>query len=240
MICSESGCALCAAAESGDTAALQSRITHDANLEERNGDGWTPLMVAAFAGRMDTVQVLLGFGADKEAATATSRGLTVGSRRPRWWSPLRVAIWRRHVDIVRLLLAAGANNEAKCEDGWTLLMFAVESGHADCVRLLLAAGADNEAILRARMREVPSVVWDGQGDNPYFGYLALADVIIVTCDSVSMISEACSTGKPVYLVALEGDSARFRKFHEALLQAGVIRRFEKRPADALESRLWLW
>jgi mitochondrial fission protein ELM1 len=95
-------------------------------------------------------------------------------------------------------------------------------------------GADNEAILRARMREVPSVVWDGQGENPYFGFLGLADAIIVTCDSVSMISEACSTGKPVYLVALEGESARFRKFHEALLRAGMVRRFEDRTDDGLD------
>jgi hypothetical protein len=96
-------------------------------------------------------------------------------------------------------------------------------------------GADNEAILRARMREVPSVVWDGQGENPYFAYLGLADGIIVTCDSISMISEACSTGKPVYMVALEGDSTRFHKFHQAMTQAGMIRPFENRPGDAFES-----
>lgn len=36
-------------------------------------------------------------------------------------------------------------------------------------------------------------------DNPYFGILALADNIIVTADSVSMMAEACATGKPVYL-----------------------------------------
>jgi mitochondrial fission protein ELM1 len=36
-------------------------------------------------------------------------------------------------------------------------------------------------------------------DNPYFGYLALADAIIVTADSISMLTEACATGKPVYM-----------------------------------------
>ncbi len=35
--------------------------------------------------------------------------------------------------------------------------------------------------------------------NPYFGYLALADAIIVTADSISMLTEACATGKPVYM-----------------------------------------
>ena len=36
-------------------------------------------------------------------------------------------------------------------------------------------------------------------NNPYFGYLALADAIIVTADSISMLTEACATGKPVYM-----------------------------------------
>ncbi|MEI8395006.1 MAG: mitochondrial fission ELM1 family protein [Rhodospirillaceae bacterium] len=89
-------------------------------------------------------------------------------------------------------------------------------------------GADNEAILRARMREVPSVVWDGQGENPYFAFLGLADAIVVTCDSVSMVSEACGTGKPVFIVPLEGGSAKFRGFHDGLIRDGIARRFEGR------------
>jgi hypothetical protein len=36
-------------------------------------------------------------------------------------------------------------------------------------------------------------------DNPYFGYLALADAFIVTLDSASLLAEACATGKPVFL-----------------------------------------
>ena len=41
--------------------------------------------------------------------------------------------------------------------------------------------------------------WGTAGDNPYLGYLALADQFIVTGDSVSMVAEACATAKPVYL-----------------------------------------
>ncbi len=36
-------------------------------------------------------------------------------------------------------------------------------------------------------------------DNPYFGFLALADRLIVTADSIAMLSEAVATGKPVCL-----------------------------------------
>ena len=41
-------------------------------------------------------------------------------------------------------------------------------------------------------------------DNPYFGYLALADQIVVTSDSIAMLSEACATQKPVFIFDLGG------------------------------------
>jgi mitochondrial fission protein ELM1 len=39
-------------------------------------------------------------------------------------------------------------------------------------------------------------------DNPYLGYLALADSFVVTSDSASMLTEACATRKPVYMFDL--------------------------------------
>ena len=82
--------------------------------------------------------------------------------------------------------------------------------------------------LRAALNGLPAWVWDGTGENPYLGYLALADVIVVTADSVNMVSEAASTGKPVYIVELEGGSRKFREFHGALREAGITRPFEGR------------
>jgi len=46
--------------------------------------------------------------------------------------------------------------------------------------------------------------WGDEGDNPYFGILACSDLLIVTGDSVSMCSECCGTGKPVYIYAPQG------------------------------------
>ncbi len=89
-------------------------------------------------------------------------------------------------------------------------------------------GAAAEAALRRRLEGAPATIWDGRGENPYFGYLGLADAVIATCDSVSMVSEACATGKPVHIVELEGGSAKFRKFHEALRREGVTRPFAGR------------
>ena len=44
---------------------------------------------------------------------------------------------------------------------------------------------------------------DSAADNPYFGYLASADAFIVTSESMSMLTEACSTRKPVYMFDLD-------------------------------------
>lgn len=86
-------------------------------------------------------------------------------------------------------------------------------------------GADSRAALEARLRGSDAEFWQGEGENPYLGMLALADFIVVTEDSVSMVSEACATGKPVYVAALEGGSRRFAAFHERLAAAGVTRPF---------------
>lgn len=86
-------------------------------------------------------------------------------------------------------------------------------------------GADNKAILNAWLKETPAYIWNGEGDNPYEGFLALADHIVVTADSVSMLSDAASTGKPVYRVDLIGGSKRFDAFRDKLQNAGITRRF---------------
>ncbi len=86
-------------------------------------------------------------------------------------------------------------------------------------------GTENVAALRAGLKDTASVIWDGKGKNPYFGYLALADQIIVTCDSVSMVSEACATGKPVYVFDLPGGGEKFRRFHDTLRGSGITRPF---------------
>ncbi len=70
-----------------------------------------------------------------------------------------------------------------------------------------------------------AVFWDGNGANPYLGYLAHADAILVTSDSVNMVSEAAATGKPVHVIDLPGGSDKFRRFHTAMAKAEITRPF---------------
>ncbi len=84
----------------------------------------------------------------------------------------------------------------------------------------------NRAILEQHLDTDQNFFWDGEGDNPYFGLLGYADYILVTADSASMLSESCSTGKPVYMIPMDGGARRISLLHQNLIQYGCLRTFE--------------
>lgn len=65
--------------------------------------------------------------------------------------------------------------------------------------------------------------------NPYQAILGLADYLMVTEDSVSMLSEATTSGKPIYRLALPSTSRRHQDFIRSIEAAGYIR-----PLPSLE------
>lgn len=69
--------------------------------------------------------------------------------------------------------------------------------------------------------------WDMTGDNPYRGLLGLADRLVVTSDSVSMISEALATQHPVEI--FDFGTAHYGRFLERMIAHGWTRRFEGAP-----------
>ena len=91
-----------------------------------------------------------------------------------------------------------------------------------------APDADNLAVLREALAGLSCEIWDGTGENPYFGYLGLADAIVATADSVNMVTEACATGKPVLVFHPPGGSAKFRRFHRSFEGDGFTRPFAGR------------
>ncbi|KAL9428149.1 hypothetical protein AB3S75_030190 [Citrus x aurantiifolia] len=68
-------------------------------------------------------------------------------------------------------------------------------------------------------------IWNGEDPNPHMGHLAWADAFLITADSVSMLSEACSTGKPVYVIGAERCTWKFAYFQKSLQERGVVRPF---------------
>lgn len=84
-------------------------------------------------------------------------------------------------------------------------------------RLQEAFGADPRAF-----------VWNLEGDNPYSGILALSDRLVVTSDSVSMVSEALAAPGPVEIFDL--GFARHVAFVQDLVDRRLARRFEGDPS----------
>lgn len=65
--------------------------------------------------------------------------------------------------------------------------------------------------------------WGQGGPNPYTAFLGSADAVVVTGDSISMASEACFTGKPVYIEDSGGVGAKHARFHSVLYRNGLAR-----------------
>jgi len=130
------------------------------------------------------------------------------------------------------VLFGGSNGQYKMTEAVTaklagdLTALCRDHGAGLAVTASRRTGEANENRLRDALDGPACWFWDGASDNPYFGLLGLADAIVVTADSVSMVSEACATGKPVYVIGLDGGSAKFARFHEHLRAAGITRPFD--------------
>jgi hypothetical protein len=59
----------------------------------------------------------------------------------------------------------------------------------------------------------------------YLSSLAIANIIVVTCDSTSMISEAATSGKPIFVAHMQPkrNNYRFKRFYKLFRELGVIK-----------------
>lgn len=100
-----------------------------------------------------------------------------------------------------------------------------KSGFAIMATTSRRTGDTQTQIIRQALSQPSAFVWDGAGENPYLGILALADAILVTSDSTNMAVEAASTGKPVYVVNLPTKNPKFEALHLRLKDLGITRPF---------------
>ena len=84
--------------------------------------------------------------------------------------------------------------------------------------------ADWHERLRRAFRNGCTCFWGGpeDGANPYPSYLALADRLVVTPDSVNMLSEACAVGVPVVSELPARAPAKLAAFHAELRSLGWL------------------
>ena len=109
-------------------------------LETKTKDGShfvTPLIIAAHNGHLNSVKILLGYGADVDA-----RGtLKIADEVIKGCTPLWAAAASGHLDVVKLFINKGAFVDLQDKDGDTALHYAVKGGHLEIVSELLALGA---------------------------------------------------------------------------------------------------
>ena len=88
---------------------------------------------------------------------------------------------------------------------------------------------------RDALNGLPGLVWAGRDDgrNPYPGVLGWADRLVVTPDSVNMLSEACAVGCPVQTFTTSALPAKIERFHHGLREAGLLQDLD---APALSAR----
>jgi len=128
------------AAAAGVRARVEEWLKEDPALVRAfSNDGFTPLHLAAFFGRIPVVELLLAAGAPVNDVSQNPSGLR----------PLHSAVAHRQLqvalEIARALIAAGADVNATQHGGWTALHAAALHGNLPLVRLLLDAGADANA-----------------------------------------------------------------------------------------------
>jgi hypothetical protein len=145
---------------------IRALVTRGANVNGRDKEGDTPLMLAVGPEPADTVQAMLDRGAevnarDNDGRTALmwaaqwggidiakillARGAEVNARSNGGVTALIIASGSSSLATVKLLLAQGADVNVQDEDGTTALMGAARSENTDMVNLLLAQGAKIDA-----------------------------------------------------------------------------------------------
>ncbi|MHA1597881.1 MAG: ELM1/GtrOC1 family putative glycosyltransferase, partial [Alphaproteobacteria bacterium] len=86
--------------------------------------------------------------------------------------------------------------------------------------------------------DVPAEIfkWGTEGENPYLGFLGMADGVIVTGDSVSMCCEAAATPGPVWIYAPRKlTSHKHGQLHKGLFAGGYARPFDAADPPTFEA-----
>ena len=156
------------AAAANDVGTIRSLLTSGGDLEARDGEGRTALLVATHENRVEAAAALIEAGADVNARDhihdspylyagargllpilklTLSHGADLTSTNRYGGTALIPAAERGHVEAVEMLIAAGVRVDHVNRLGWTALLEAIILGdggprHAEIVKRLLAAGAD--------------------------------------------------------------------------------------------------
>lgn len=124
------GAALIEAAAAGDVAMIRQALGAGANVDIRDDQRRTPLLLATGPGHLEAVRVLLEAGADVNAQAANMD------------TPWMLAGARGHAEILRLMLPKGPSSALHNRFGGNALIPACERAHVEAVKVLLGSRID--------------------------------------------------------------------------------------------------
>ncbi|MQL94265.1 hypothetical protein Taro_026917 [Colocasia esculenta] len=150
-------------AGAGDVGALQALLSQpDVNIDEQDGNGYTPVMIAAREGHIEAFRCLVFAGADvKICNKAGETAITISQHNKEkrdlfeevmlefaletgiagGFYALHCAARRGDLAAVRLLTSRGYDVNVPDGDGYTPLMLAASEGHGPLCELLISCGA---------------------------------------------------------------------------------------------------
>ena len=129
------------------------------------------------------------------------------------------------------VLIGASRGKLQIDEAWSHALFdALSARHArDGGSFMVTTSRRTPAplieTLRRGFAQFPGRFWSdaSDGSNPYAGFLAQAQAIVVTPDSVNMLSEACAVGVPVYTLLQKPLTSKLALLHRALMDGGHLR-----------------
>jgi ankyrin repeat protein len=119
--------------KTGNRQEVEAFIRAGINVNAKDKDGATPLMLASERGDTEMARVLLKNEANPNASDVDG------------YTALMFASYSGNLEMARLLVDSGADVNARDKDGWTALMFASMEKKADVVDLLRKQGAGKQS-----------------------------------------------------------------------------------------------
>lgn len=142
----------------------------------------------------------------------------------------RPAPWGGDAPVAALLLGGNSKDFRFTDADCARLAQDIERLSASGTRVVATASRRTPPALRAAIAAVLSHhggwFWNDEGENPYLAMLAHAAFFIVTAESVNMLGEAASTGRPVLTFRPTGSSRKIDQFLRGLEAHGAIRPFQ--------------